>query len=133
MEGRVSGPGSAGGIGAASEGDGWEAERSSGVAAGPKLVGAGTVVLGMIGRLGRRGFSWKCDSEEVGEGMGPGPAHGPQGLSKEGLAPVGTSESVAPGSTGKVSGTGVTVDAGAVGGKRVGISLAGGARERSGL
>lgn len=103
------------------------------MAAGPKLVGAGTVVPGMVGRLGRRGFSWRGDSVEVGEGMGPGPAHGPQGLSKGGLAPVGTSESVAPGSTGKVSGTGVTVDAGAMGGKGVDISLARGTRERSGL
>lgn len=138
-EGSASGPGSAGagGSAAASEGDGWEAERSSGVAVGPESVGAGTAVPGLWGGLGGGGSSWRGDSVEAEAGMGPGPAPGPQGLSREGLSPGGTSEAVAvegaPGSTGRVSGAGVTGAWGACGGKGVGTSLAGGAGERSGL
>lgn len=67
--------------------------------------------------------------------MGPGPAHGPQRLNQEGLAPGRTSETVegARGSTGKVLGVGVTVALGTVGGNGVSTSLAGGTGERSGL
>jgi hypothetical protein len=67
--------------------------------------------------------------------MGPGPAHGPQRLSREGLAPGRTSEAVegALGSIGKLLGVGVTVVWGTVGGKGVSSSLAGGIRGRSGL
>lgn len=135
VEGRAPGPGSAGGTVAASEGNGWEAERSSGVVTGPISVGAGTVDPGVVERSGERGLSWRGKFVEVGESMGPGPAHGPQRLSWEGLAPGRTSEAVeeAPGSTGKVLGVGVTVALGAVGGKEVSPSLARGTRGRSGL
>lgn len=102
---------------------------------GSKPVGAGTVVPGVVGRSGGRGFSWKGNSVEVGEGMGPGPAHGPQRLSRDGLAPGRTSEAVegALGSTGKLLGGGVTVAPGTVGGKGVSTSLAGGTGGGSGL
>lgn len=102
---------------------------------GPRSVGAGTVVPGVVGGSGGRGFSWRGDSVEVGESMGPGPAHGPQRLSREGLAPGRTSEDMegALGSAGKVLGVGVAVALGTVGGKGVSTSLAGGIRGRSGL
>lgn len=138
-EGKASGPGSAGarGCAAASEGDGWEAKRSSGVAVGPKSVTAGIAVPGLSGGLGGTGSSWSGDSVEAEAGVGLGPAHGPQGLSREGLAPDGTSEAGAeegaPGFMGRVSGAGLTVALGSTGGKGVGASLAGGAEERSGL
>lgn len=136
-EGRASGLASAGagGSAAASVGDGWEAKRSSGVAMGPKAVGAGTVAPGLLWGLGSGGSSWRGDSVEAEAGMEPAPAHGPQGLSREGWAPGGTSEAVpvAGVSTGRVSGAGLTMALGVVGGKGVGASLAGGAGERSGL
>lgn len=74
---------------------------------------------------------------ELGEDMGPEPAHGPQGLSREGLAPGEMSKVVAvdgaPGSTGRVLGAGVTRTLGAVGGEGLGPSLAGWAGETRGL
>lgn len=130
-EGKASGPGSAGagGSATASEGDGWEAKKPSGVAVGLKSVRAGTAVPGLSKRLGGSGPS------EAGVGLGL--AHGPQGLSREGLAPGKTSEAVTewgvPGSTGREPGVGVTVALGAAGGKGVGASFVGGAGERSGL
>lgn len=136
-EGRASGPGSArvGGSAAASEGDGWEAKRSSAVATGPKAVGAGTAVPGLWRGLGGGGASWRGEPVEAEAGVGLGPAHGPRGLSREGLAPGGTSKAVAVEgvSTGRASGVRATVALGAVGGKEVGASLAGGAGERGGL
>lgn len=135
--GRASGPGSAGGTAATSEGDSGEAKRSSGVAVGLKSVGAGTVVPGPFGGLGGEGSSWRGDSVELREDMGPEPAHGPQGLSREGLAPGEMSKVVAvdgaPGSTGRVLGAGVTRALGAVGGEGLGPSLAGWAGETRGL
>lgn len=138
VEGRASGPGSAraGGRAAASEGGGCEAGRSSGVARGPKAEGAGTVDPGVLWGLGGAGGGspGRGDSMGAEAGVGPVPAHGPQGLSGEGLAPGGTSEATEGVSTGKVSGAGVTMAWGAVGGKEkeVGASRAGGAGERSG-
>lgn len=135
--GEASGLGSAGAEGSAtaSEGDGWEAERSSGVAVGSRLVTAGTAVPGLSGELGGRGPWWRGDSvvAEAGEaGVGLGSACG-----REGLASGGTSEAVAEGgasgSTGRVSGVGETVASGAAGGEGVGASTAGGAEERSRL
>lgn len=74
---------------------------------------------------------------EAEAGVGLGPAHVTQGLSREGRAPGGTSEAVteegAPGFMERVSGAGGTVALEATGGKGVDASLAGGAGERSGL
>jgi hypothetical protein len=135
--GRASGPGSAGGSTATSEGNRWETERSSRGAAGPPSVGTVTAVPGLVGRLGGRGISWRGDSEGVGGDMGPGPAHGPHRLSREGLAPGRPSKAVvvegAPVSTGMVSELGVTMVLGTVGGKGVSTSLSGGGKERNGL
>lgn len=93
------------------------------------------MVPDVVGRSGRRGFSCTGVSVDVGESMGPGPTHGPQRLSREGLAPGRTSGAMegALGSTGKVLGVGVTVALGTVGGKGVSTSLAGGTRDRRGL
>ena len=107
------------------------------MAEGLKSVGAGTAVPGPFWGLGGEGSSWRGDPVEPGEDMGPEPAHGPQGLSREGLAPGELSEAVAvegaPGSTGRVSGAGVARALGAVGGEGLGPPLAGGSGETSGL
>lgn len=104
---------------------------------GPKSVGTVTVVPGLLGGLGGGSSSWRGDSVEAEAGMGPGPAHGPHGLSSEGLALGGMSEAVAvegaSRSTGRVSGAGMTVALGAAGGRGVGATPAGGAGERSRL
>lgn len=140
-EGKAPGPGSAGAAGgaAASEGDGWEATRSVGVAVGSTSVRAGTVVPGPSRGLGGRGPSCRGDAveAEAEAGVGLGSAHGPPVLSGEGRVPGGVSEAAAeegtPGSAGRVSGAGVTVVLGAAGGEGPGASFAGGAGESSGL
>ena len=135
--GEASGPGSAGAgdSATASEGDGWEAKRSSGVAMGSRSVTAGTVVPGLSGERGGRGSSWGGDSveAEAGEaGVGLGPAHGREDQAS-GRTPEAVAKKGAPGSTGRVSGVGVTVALGAAGGEGVGASFAVGAGERSRL